>query len=93
MTLNELSAKFFSRPTVAPPTKMFIFTDEDSADNWVECMYLGNKDVGDAYELTAVFQSDFRMEYSIVESLCNAEVEHFYAVEADVLVVIVREKA
>jgi len=89
MTLNELNIKFFRRPTIAPPTKMYIFTDEDSADNWVECMYLGNKDVGDAYELTAVFQSNFKMEYSVAERLCNAEVVHFYAVAPDILVVIV----
>lgn len=89
MTLSELSRKFYRRPMVSPPTKMYIFTDDDRAENWVKCMYLDNKDVGDEYELTAVFQSDFKMEYSILESLCNAEVKYFIAVEPDVLVVIV----
>ena len=87
MTLSELKRKFMSRPTVAPPTKAYVFVSEDSADNWIECNYFGKNN--HAYELCFVIESDMTVEYSLKEKWCKAEVEQFYAVEPDVIVVVV----
>lgn len=87
MTLSELSGKFFTRPTIAPPTKMYIFDSEDDADKWIECMYFGCKE--HAYDLIAVHQSVRTIECTMKEKWYMAEVQQFYAVEPDVIVVVV----
>lgn len=88
MTLSELNSKFYSRPTIASPTMLYVFKSEDSADSWVECKYFGS-DKHD-YELIMVIQSDMILEYTVKEKWCKAEVQHFYAVDPDVIVVVVR---
>lgn len=87
MTLSEFNSKFFSRPTIASPTTLYVFESEDSADNWIECEYFGSDD--NAYELVMVIQSDMILEYTVKEKWCKAEVQQFYAVEPDVIVVVV----
>ena len=87
MTLSEFKSKFFSRPTIAPPTTLYVFSDEDSADSWIECKYFGSDN--DDYELDMVIQSDMILEYTVKETWCKAEVQKFYAVEPDVIVVVV----
>ena len=88
MTLSELNAKFFARPTIVPPTTIHVFTDEDSADAWVECKYLGRDD--NDYELTFTLQSHMSDKYYLKDIWCKAEVQQFYAVEPDVIVVVVK---
>ena len=87
MTLSELKSKFFSRPTIIPPTTLYVFTDEDSADSWIECKYFGSNNHN--YELDMVIQSDMVLKYTVKEKWCKAEVQQFYAVEPDVIVVVV----
>lgn len=87
MTLSEFKSKFYSRPTIAPPTALYVFESEDSADSWVECKYFGSDDHD--YELLMVIQSDMILEYTVKEKWCKAEVQQFYAVEPDVIVVVV----
>jgi len=87
MTLSEFKSKFFSRPAIVPPTTLYVFTSEDSADNWIECKYFNSDDYN--YELDMVIQSDMVLEYTVKEKWCKAEVQQFYAVEPDVIVVVV----
>lgn len=87
MTLSEFMSKFFSRPTIAPPTTLYVFESKDSADSWIECKYFGSDDHD--YELVMVIQSDMILEYTIKEKWCKAEVQQFYAVEPDVIVIVV----
>jgi hypothetical protein len=87
MTLNEFNSKYFSRPTINPPATLYVFEDEDSAYSWVLCKYFGSDD--HEYQLVMVIQSDMNLEYTIKEKWCKAEVKHFYAVEPDVIVVVV----
>ena len=87
MTLSELKSKFFSRPTIAPPTTLYVFESEDSADSWVKCKYFGSDNHN--YSLAMVIQSDMVLEYTVKEKWCKAEVQQFYAVEPDVIVVVV----
>ena len=87
MTLSEFKSKFFSRPTIAKPTMLYVFESEDSADSWIECKYFGSDD--NDYELAMVIQSDMILEYTVKEKWCKAEVQQFYAVEPDVIVVVV----
>lgn len=87
MTLSEFKSKFFSRPNIIPPTTIYVFEDEESADSWVEDMYQGT-DSRD-YNLVMVVRSDMVMEYTVKEKWCKAEVQQFYAVEPDVIVAVV----
>lgn len=87
MTLRELKSKFFSRPTIIPPTTLYVFTNEASADSWIRCKYFGSNT--HKYELEMVIQSDMILEYTVKDEWCKAEVQQFYAVEPDVIVVIV----
>ena len=36
MTLEELKSKCFSMPGHVAPSRLYVFTDEDSADDWIE---------------------------------------------------------
>ena len=83
MTLEELKSKCFSMPGHVAPAILYVFTDEDSADDWIE---------GESgYELTMVLQSDMVAHYTLKEEWCKAEVQQFYAVGEDELVVVVEE--
>lgn len=83
MTLEKLKNKCFSMPGHIAPSRLYVFTDEDSADDWIEG--------GNAYELTMVLQSDMGVGYTLKEEWCKAEVQHFYAVGEDELVVVVEK--
>lgn len=87
MTLGEFTNKFFSRPTIAPSATLYVFDREDDADSWIECRCFGSN-IHD-YELVMVIQSDMKLEYTVKEVWCKAEVQHFYAVEPDVIAVVV----
>ena len=93
MTLSELKSKFFSRPTIIPPTMLYVFTDEDSADSWIRCKYFywNDNSYNLDYNLDMVIQSDMILEYTVKDEWCKAEVQHFYAVEPDVIVVVVAD--
>ena len=90
MTLSEFKSKFFSRPTIAPPATLYVFKSEDSAESWIKCKYFGSDNHN--YILDMVIQSDMKLEYTLKEKWCNAEVQQFYAVEPDVIVIVVEPK-
>jgi len=87
MTLSEFKSKFYSRPKIAPSATLYVFNSEESADSWIECKYFNSDDA--AYDLVMVIQSDFKLENTVKEKWCKAEVQQFYAVEPDVIVVVV----
>ena len=88
MTLSEFKSNFFSRPPILSPTALYVFEDEESADNWIGCKYFGSNNHD--YKLIMVIQSDMILEYTVREKWCKAEVQQFYAVEPDVIVVVVK---
>lgn len=87
MTLQELNNKCYSSPGEWKPVTFYVFEDEDSADSWVDDNYNGG-DNRDSI-LVCVMRSDYKDEYYMKEDILNAEVEHFYAVEKDVIVVVI----
>lgn len=87
MTLSEFNAKFFARPQVTGNNKIYVFHDEDSADNWIEYKY--SMETEYFAELDMVIESSMILEHTVKEEWCKAEVQQFYAVEPDVIVVIV----
>lgn len=90
MTLSELTKKFFSCPTLPGPGKVYIFRDEESADNWMLLNYI-EESVEAAYSLLAVYQSDSTIECVFKEKWCTAEIQQFYAPATDTLVVVLKE--
>ena len=87
MTLNEFNNKFFSRSEVSKPTTLYIFTDEDSAEDWIKHKYF-DADYN-SYQLDMAIQSNMRLERTLKSEWCNAEVQHFYAVEPDTIAIVV----
>ena len=81
MTLEELKSKCFSMPGHVSSTRLYVFADEDSADEWIEGK--------GGYELVMVLQSDMVAHYTLKEEWCKAEVQHFHATGEDELVVVV----
>ena len=90
ITLADFNSIFFTRPTIAPTSTMYVFDDEESADSWVMDMYF-NEDNRD-YDLLFVLRSDMIAEYFLKEKWCKAKVQQFYAVEPDVLVVVIKSQ-
>ena len=87
MTLSEFSKKFFSRPSIPAPTKIYVFDRAEYADSWIKCNYFD--ETSHDYLLNLVLCSDYAMEHAIKEEWCKAEIQQFYAVEPDVIVVVV----
>lgn len=89
MTLSELITKCYVRPSLPGPAMFYIFRDEPSADSLILNKYFG-EDHRD-YELLAVHHSDLKPEITLKEKWCRSEVMHFFAVEPDVLAVVIEE--
>lgn len=87
MTLLEFRLKFYSRLSVVAPTMLYVFTDEDSANSWIEYKYFSNTDC--SYKLEFILLTDTIAKYSLPEKWCKAEVQNFYAVAPDVIVIVV----
>lgn len=89
MTLAELYNSFYTRPIASEATKMFVFNDEDSIDNWVNFKYFGDNNVKN-FDLITILSSDKTAETILIKEWCDAKVEFFYAVEADTIAVLVK---
>lgn len=89
MTLCELKSMFFSRPTIPYSPTIYVFGDENSADNWILHKYFG-KDTT-AFDQLFTLQSDYRADYFLQEKWWKCNVQHFYAVEPDVIVAVIEE--
>ena len=81
MTLEELNNICVSMPGHEAPSRLYVFTDDDSAYDWMNG--------GSSSELTMVLQSNMVADYTLKEEWCKAEVQHFHAVGEDELVVVV----
>ena len=90
MTLQELSKRCFSRPTIAEPVTLYVFATEDSADEWVLGHYIEpeKEEHHRCYTLLMAIKSDMVLDYIIQKSWCEKEVQQFYAVAPDTLVVV-----
>ena len=87
MTLQELNNKCHSSNEEWEPVTFYVFDDEEYADDWVDSNYNGGG--SRTSMLLCVMRSDYEDEYYMKEDILNAEVEHFYAVEKDVIVVVI----
>lgn len=83
MTLEELNNQCFSMPGHLEPSRLYVFTDKDNADNWI--------DGGRSSELTMVLQSSMVTDYTLKKEWCKAEVQYFHAVGENELVVVIEE--
>ncbi len=91
MTLGEFSDKLLSFSSSTAPASIYVFEDEDSVDNWItqrRCNVISNIR---EYYLSCVIHGDTNPEYYLNKSFCEAEVEFFYAVEPDVIAVLIRK--
>ena len=88
LTLRELSDKFFSRHIPDNASTMYVFRSQKDAENWIEHKYFKEHDTHD-YSIFMTIHSDFALKGIVQERWCNTEVDHFYAVEADTLVVVI----
>ena len=89
MTLAELNNKCRSKTHAG--SILYVFDSEIGADNWIldhsDNPALKNED----WELICVLCSDFVPDYSLKKELCDAEVECFYAIDSDKLVVVIEK--
>lgn len=88
LTLRELSDKFFSRHIPDNTSTMYVFRSQKDAENWIEHKYFKEHATHD-YSIFMTIHSDFALKGIVQERWYNTEVEHFYAVEADTLVVVI----
>ena len=88
LTLKELSDKFFSRHIPDNTSTMYVFRSQEDAENWIEHKYFKEHSVHD-YSIFMTIHSDYALKGIVQERWCNTKVEHFYAVEADTLVVVI----
>ena len=88
LTLKELSDKFFSRHIPDNTSTIYVFRSEKDADNWIEHKYFKEHSMHD-YSIFMTIHSDFSLKGIVQERWYNAEVEHFYAVEADTLAAVI----
>lgn len=88
MTLEEIWNVFYRKPDTCESSKIYVFNDESSACSWILDIYSGEKNRD--YELLMVIQSDFNLEITVIEGIRNAEVDHFYAVAPDTIVVVIK---
>ena len=91
MTLQEFTENAFRNPASKEPVKIYVFDDENSADNWIEDKYNGTKN--DDFEIAMVIQSDYRAKVFLKDEWLNAEIQQFYVVEANTIAVVVNVEA
>lgn len=90
MKLSEFANMFLSCPENTDTAKLYIFRTEESAESWINYHYFG-KDTKD-WVLIGVYHSDYKMDRCFKESLCNEEVEYFWSVAQDTMVVILKQE-
>ena len=88
LTLRELSDKFFSRHIPDNSSVIYVFKTREDAEKWIEHKYFKENAVHN-YSIFMTIHSDFALKGIVQERWCNAEVDHFYALEADVLAAVI----
>lgn len=87
MTLSEFYDQFCSQ--YDKPT-LYVFESEDDANGWLN--YDCTLDDAPGFEISLVVKSDLKMDVTIKKEWCDAIVRIFYAVQCDVMCVVVERK-
>jgi len=87
MTLRELANKCFAMPKSKLPVKIHIFEDGENADAYIDYAYYGKENPD--FLFIATHCSDMKVDYTLSEELCNANVSHFFVTETDTLIVVI----
>ena len=82
MTLQELSEMCFSCPDSSMPATVYVFDDEEDAENWLNGKY-------SAAHIALVICSIFRPDVWLKDRWANAKVDHFHCVSKDKLAVVI----
>lgn len=82
MTLQELSEMCFRCPDSSMPATVYVFDDEEDAENWVDGKY------SDA-NIAFVIRSDYKSCVWLKDRYANAKVVFFHCVRKDVLAVVI----
>lgn len=82
MTLQELSEACFRCPDSSMPATVYVFDDEEDAENWVDGKY------SDA-NIAFVIRSDYKTCVWLKDRYANAKVVFFHCVRKDVLAVVI----
>ena len=82
MTLQEFSQMCFSCPDSSIPATVYVFDDEEYAENWLNGKY------SDAF-ISLVICSHFKPDVWLKDRYVNAKVDHFYCVNKDKIVVVI----
>lgn len=90
MKLEEFYSKFYTVPNGKDHTKVYVFDSTDSADSWIRRKYYG-AGIND-HELIMILESDYEISFFVKSEWCEAEIVRFFAVEQDVIVVVVKKE-
>lgn len=82
MTLSDFSEMCFSCPDSPLPAVIYVFDDEDDADNWLKGKY------EDAI-IALVICSNYKTDYWLRDKFAKARVQHFFAVDKDKIAVVI----
>ena len=82
MTLSDFSEMCFSCPDSPLSAVIYVFDDEEDAENWVDGKY------SDA-NIAFVIRSDYKTCVWLKDRYANAKVVFFHCVRKDVLAVVI----
>ena len=82
MTLSDFSEMCFSCPDSPLSAVIYVFDDEDDADNWLNGKY------EDAI-IALVICSNYKTDYWLRDKFAKARVQHFFAVDKDKIAVVI----
>lgn len=82
MTLQEFSDMCFSCPDSSIPATVYVFDDEDDADNWLDGKYEDTL-------IALVICSNYKPECWLKDKFAKARVQYFFAVDKDKIAVVI----
>lgn len=82
MTLSDFSEMCFSCPDSPLSAVIYVFDDEDDADNWLNGKY------EDAL-IAFVICSSYKTDYWLRDKFAKARVQSFFAVDKDKIAVVI----
>lgn len=91
MTLERFLNMFFRTPDRADPPMIYVFDSTSDAENWLD--YLSGKEKMCDYKLRMILSTDCQPKSFLKDEWVNAEIDTFYAVEKDIIAVVVRRQS
>lgn len=82
MTLSDFSEMCFSCPDSPLSVIIYVFDDEDDADNWLNGKY-------ENALIAFVICSNYKTDYWLRDKFAKARVQHFFAVDKDKIAVVI----